>query len=938
MNESTIISSIFDDIQKSYDESILQNKIQKLNPYIIDYLINKINQQLDSCDWKTKINYLRLYILLVKLHPELTLMCLPNSINKIKNIITDIKKPVKETTISLLLTICDSITNLDIKPIAQYIINAYSDPVSQTKIAIDKLYSTTFVSDIDTGCLALIIPILLRSLQEKDTVYKRRSVVILDNITKLISNPIDALIFYSTIENFLKKIEDQVQFIEIRNVSKRALNNLDKLISEIKSTNFTEDELRKHVIESIHSSKIENNIQINDSTIDYMTNLLVFLLKNRISDENIWNRCTEPYIETSKEIIKPLIKKCKSKINLDEESIDTSTENDLCNIEFSLAYGSIVLLYKTRLHLKKGKKYGLIGPNGAGKSTLMRSISNNTLIGFPSELKTVYVEHKTEEYVDTVINYLGEEYTIDEKINLLTELGFSDYMQNLSVVSLSGGWRMKLYLAKAIIQKPDILLLDEPTNHLDIDNVNWITNYIKNLKDISCLIVSHDTNFIDTVCTDIIHYEKNKKLKNYVGTLKDFVKINPDAKYYYKISTNDIYKFNFPDPGPLLGVKSLTKAILKLRNFTFQYPNTIKPQLLDINAQCSLASRIAIIGSNGAGKSTLVKLMIGELTPTINTEQAEYYKHENLRIAYVAQHAFHHIEKHLDKSPVEYIMWRYSSGIDKEQIDKEITKMTPEELEQQEKKLKEAKLKKISKICSRIKGKRGNDYYVLFEDSIIEKLFTSKELEELGYSKLMEEFDLQMAMELSSGRKLTRNEIQKHLDTFGLSAELGIHGKISGLSGGQKMKVTMAASTWNLPHLIILDEPSNFLDRASLSALSSAIKDFKGGIIIISHNSEFVKDLCPEKWYIKDGKISIEGAEWMNVIEQARLKAERDAKKKLPNVEEDKYDNFGNLLESNNKPIGELDRKKRKELEKKRKEMIKRGEDTYEIDEILGKN
>merc|ERR1719331_77189 len=173
--------------------------------------------------------------------------------------------------------------------------------------------------------------------------------------------------------------------------------------------------------------------------------------------------------------------------------------------------------------------------------------------------------------------------------------------------TLSGGWRMKLALSRAMLLNPDMLLLDEPTNHLDQFAVKWLTDYIINLKTCTCLLVSHDTGFLDAVCTNIIHYE-NLKLKSYIGNLSAFVQQKPEAKAYYELSS-DIVAFGFPEPGPMDGVKSLTKSVLRTKNIFFQYPAAPLPQLIDVSIQCSLASRVAVVGVNGAGKSTLVKLM-----------------------------------------------------------------------------------------------------------------------------------------------------------------------------------------------------------------------------------------------------------------------------------------------------------------------------------------
>jgi elongation factor 3 len=153
------------------------------------------------------------------------------------------------------------------------------------------------------------------------------------------------------------------------------------------------------------------------------------------------------------------------------------------------------------------------------------------------------------------------------------------------------------------------------------------------------------------------------------------------------------------------------------------------------------------------------------------------------------------------------------------------------------------------------------------------------------------------------------------------------------------MRCTLAGCTWNLPHIIILDEPTNFLDRDSQAALTGAIKNFKGGVLVISHNSEFYESICtdkPEKWLLESGKLSIMGGEWMDAVEKARKQAEKEASKKLNfDKEEEKFDSLGNKVEVK-KEKKELDRGQKKALLKQKKEMEKRGDDTYEIDQLLG--
>ena len=163
------------------------------------------------------------------------------------------------------------------------------------------------------------------------------------------------------------------------------------------------------------------------------------------------------------------------------------------------------------------------------------------------------------------------------------------------------------------------------------------------------------------------------------------------------------------------------------------------------------------------------------------------------------------------------------------------------------------------------------------------------------------------------------------------------HTRMGALSGGQKVKVVLGAGLWNLPHIVILDEPTNFLDRDSLGALALAIKEFKGGLFMISHNAEFYEALCPEKWILESGRLTVMGAEWMEEVEKARKKAEKLAARQLNfKQDEEKKDALGNTIEAAPEEPKELNRGDKKRLQKLRKEMVKRGEDTYEIDMQLG--
>lgn len=133
-------------------------------------------------------------------------------------------------------------------------------------------------------------------------------------------------------------------------------------------------------------------------------------------------------------------------------------------------------------------------------------------------------------------------------------------------------------------------------------------------------------------------------------------------------------------------------------------------------------------------------------------------------------------------------------------------------------------------------------------------------LMEWGFQKLIQEFDDHEASREGLGyRILEPKVISKHFEDVGLDPEIANHNEISGLSGGQKVKVVLAGAMWNNPHLLVLDEPTNFLDRDSLGGLAVAIRDYKGGVVMISHNEEFVGALCPEQWHIADGRLTHKG-------------------------------------------------------------------------------
>jgi len=929
-----------------------------INPQVAQVVLGNLFAGLEKDkDFLIKVGSCNLLAVFAEMYPTEVGLFMFDIVRALSVVCQDTKKQVKDAASDAFSRVGATIQNIDIKALIPVLLKAYSKPVTETVPALDKLLSTTFVNTVDAPTLGIIIPFLLRSFAERKNVMKRRSAVVVDSMCKLVNDPRDAAVFYPIIEPVLKRCIDEVPIEEVRNTCERSLETLNRVMGdalEKKANMMSAEQMEKKINEVI-----SKQTSISDGYCDviaFVSRIAHHLVDRENNNPQEWESNILPYLQDllpsdkASEIVSKII---DGVVTIGEAVADTyDDEEDLCNNEFSLAYASRVLLHQTKLHLKKGRKYGLIGPNGAGKSTLMISIANGSLQGFPPELRTVYVEHGIQgDLADTpCVDYILQDPKVQDMNKdraaveaQLTSVGFTPDMLNAPIETLSGGWKMKLALSRAMLTEPDMLLLDEPTNHLDVNAVAWITKYIQDLTTVTCLLVSHDTKFLDNVCTDVLHYEPNLKLKRYRGNLSDFVKQYPAAKAYYELTATEEMKMKFPQPDALEGVKSTTKAILSYRGLSFQYKVASKPQLVDVNVQCSLASRVAVVGANGAGKSTLIKLMVGELDPVKDSielpgyDQAEYYKHPNLRIAYVAQHAFHHVEQHLEKSPVEYIEWRFAGGVDKEQAAKEQIQMTEEELEELRRKAKAAKRGEVEEIKARKQGKREFEYEVTWVGGIIPPAWLGrKELEEMGYGKIVQAFDEQLAMEAASGQqKLTHGNIEKHLGNFGLGTEHASHNKISALSGGQKVKVVLAAAMWNKPHLLILDEPTNFLDRDSLGGLAEAIREFGGGVLMITHSREFYEALCPERWFLSEGRLTSEGAEWMEAVELARKRAEREAKKQLPKQEEEKFDALGNTVVEKKK-VDELDRKQKKALMKKRKELLAAGQDTFEIDEILG--
>ena len=921
-NESYIVYELLDLVLKRFDDKpIIYDLTLSVGLHLVSlFSIQGFSSVLEifesnlGFDAKSKIKLgtlklLNAYIQRVNdLDRDLLSASLPKLVNSLSPLLYDTKKEVADESSDTLLLAMKGITNRDLEPFVEDLVKAMKDR-SETDETIQKLAGVVFVQTVEGSALSVVVPLMIAGLRQNKSIIKRMCARIISNMSKLVEEPLEAKPFLIELIPTLEGAIDTIADPEARGVAEQTLVNLKKIDSKASLDIKNKEFMKQDVI----SNRIKLHINLKKSVsepelldvIKYVSYIVYSLIKTKTTDKSEFIDELKDYLKLIFEEDLELLENCMNYIyDRSQEVISVSEENnddddegqELCNCEFTLAYGTKILLHNTTLKLKKGYKYGLLGQNDSGKTTLMRAIADGSLDGFPDkdEVQTVFVEADIQgelshlNCVDYVLEYpalKGLGITSDMVRDVLKRVGFSEGKSAGSggdcddpISSLSGGWRMKLALARAMLQKADILLMDEPTNHLDVKNVKWVKTYINSLKETTVIMVSHDSGLLDECCNYIIQI-KNMKLKLHKGNLSEFAKIEPEeAESFFTFKANK-FKFTFPQPCFLEGVKSRGKFLMKMDHVSLTYPGNSVPTIQDITVRVSMASRVACVGVNGAGKSTMIKVLTGELEPT----QGTVWKFPNAKIGYIAQHAFYHIEKHLDKTPNEYIRWRFQYGDDREGLDKANMKLSDSDMESLRKpvtytyKNEKGQIKKEERIIKECTGQRREDdkkkKQFLYEVSWVDKGYDSNswyslsELEKFNpiYEKVIRMIDNKIANKESMlSRPLTKENVEKHLGDIGLESEYATHFRIKALSGGQKVKVVLAAAMWDQPHILILDEPTNYLDRDSLGALADAIEKYEGGIIMITHNDAFCRQLCPERWVLEKGRLNTEGdIEWM---------------------------------------------------------------------------
>jgi len=599
-------------------------------------------------------------------------------------------------------------------------------------------------------------------------------------------------------EEKVSKVEKHEPEVKTINIESEKVSKTINVEPEVKTINIESEKVVKTIniepekvtkVEKHESEKVSKTINIEPEKVTKVQ------INKKLDENNPYNFNYE-----------------KKTITLDSISIRN----------LSLSVGGKDLFEDTDLQLGYGQRYGFIGKNGSGKTSLIKqipSLCNDNILVLYIEQELILDESRLEtplEYVlgsNDKLNLMEQNveklrimfdndeiehdklaeaeselssYNTDmEKvkvIQILNGLGFDNTMINQPVNIFSGGWRMRISLARSLYLEPDILLLDEPTNHLDLEAIIWFETYIKSWKKI-LIVVSHNIGFLNEVCTHIINIE-NKKLCTYKGNYSRFKitynkKVENQIKEYEKYEKTvkqmkksgkhskkdmddyekkhvpyrpDMYNnfsINFLEP---LAVRNNSSNYIRFENVSFGYSD--KKIIDQVSFGLDSESRICLVGLNGSGKSTLIKLISGEIQPT----EGEIIIKEGIKFGYYNQH----FEQQLpfDKSPVEFLQ----------------------------------------------------DYIP----------------------------DMQ--------------EVRKYLGTIKLEGTAH-NKKIGELSGGQKARVAMVKLIIERPHFLLFDEPTNHLDIETVEVLIESLQSFKGGVLLITHESELINSLDTRLWYMnKDTK------------------------------------------------------------------------------------
>lgn len=500
--------------------------------------------------------------------------------------------------------------------------------------------------------------------------------------------------------------------------------------------------------------------------------------------------------------------------------------------DLTLKRGQSILLEQANATIHTGQKVGLIGKNGCGKSSLFALLKNELQAeggdaSYPKNWSIAWVNQETPALDISALDYViqgDREYTqltaqleqanlenngnliatlhaqldtIDawtiqsRASTLLNGLGFSTEQLQLPVKSFSGGWRMRLNLAQALICRSDLLLLDEPTNHLDLDAVIWLERWLSNYHG-TLLLISHDRDFLDPIIDRVLHIEQ-QKLFDYTGNYSAFeiqraTKLAQQNAAYQQQQQKIAHLQKFIDRFKAKATKakqaqSRVKALEKMEliapayadspfSFEFREPLSLPNPLLmmekvsagygertvlqSVKLNLVPGSRIGLLGRNGAGKSTLIKLLAGE----IQAQSGHTQLAKGVQLGYFAQHQLDTLRAD------ESALWH-------------LARLAPEKTEQ---------------------------------------------------------------------------ELRNYLGGFAFHGDK-VKQTVSSFSGGEKARLVLALIVWQRPNLLLLDEPTNHLDLDMRQALTEALTQYEGSLVIVSHDRHLLRSTVNEFYLVHDGKV-----------------------------------------------------------------------------------
>jgi len=431
---------------------------------------------------------------------ELSLMCigrfqatapkqlgdaLPLVVPEVTACMWDTKKQVKSAASDTMKKALEVIGNRDIEHMTGQILTAITKPKEVPEI-MHKMAGVTFVQSVESAALAMVVPLLLRGLREKSTATKRQAAVIIDNMSKLVDDPISAAPFLPLLLPALQTNAESIADPEAREVTEKAVAQLNRLKGLADKHMSVRGDVSKLESEFKKAFKAEDAESGKMAIIQFACVMATTMMDLHFMEDLQWTKNLGPFMqayyskEDAEKGIEAVRVEAEKMLDITEDDDQDDDAEELCNCLFTLAYGTKILLHNTKMRLLRGRRYGLLGPNDCGKTTLMRSIANNQVEGFPdvTQVRTVFVEADIQgeqshlscvEYVaiDPKLQAMG--VTSDKIREVLATVGFTEdgkAKPNHAVSTLSGGWRMKLALARAMLQQADILLLDEPTNHL----------------------------------------------------------------------------------------------------------------------------------------------------------------------------------------------------------------------------------------------------------------------------------------------------------------------------------------------------------------------------------------------------------------------------------------------------------------------------------------